>query len=267
MDERAIIEATDAPRTRASLAADLRELGVVAGGVALVHTRMSALGWVCGGAVAVAGALLDAVGPDGTIVVPTQTTGNSDPAGWSKPPVPATWWPTIRQAMPAYDARTTPSALGAVPEVLRTWPGARRSDHPQVSFAAVGPHAAPITAGHVLDSALGEGSPLARLYELDGWILLLGAAHDTNTSLHLAEHRVPSPPQEQPSAAVRGADGRRTWTTWEDVATDSTDFDALGAAFDATGAVLRGQVGSAACRLMRQRAAVDFAIGWLQANR
>ena len=52
------------------------------GSVVLVHTSLSALGWVCGGAQAVVEALLDALGPDGTLVVPTHTGSNSDPAEW-----------------------------------------------------------------------------------------------------------------------------------------------------------------------------------------
>lgn len=62
--------------------------------------------------------------------------------------------------MPAYHPASTPSrGMGAVPEVLRTWPGARRSDHPHLSFAAVGLHASRITAGHQLADGLGEGAP------------------------------------------------------------------------------------------------------------
>jgi aminoglycoside 3-N-acetyltransferase len=162
MAERALIEQSDAPRTRASIASDLRSLGVTPGGALLVHTAVSRLGWVCGGPVAVAQALLDALGPDGTLVVPTHTTGNSNPARWENPPVPAAWWPLIREHMPGFDPQITPSqGVGALPEVVRTLPGAFRSAHPQMSFAAIGPQAERITAGHVLESGLGEGSPLA----------------------------------------------------------------------------------------------------------
>lgn len=108
-------------QTRASLAAALRDLGVRPGETLLAHTSLSSLGWVCGGAVAVVQALLDAVGPDGTLTVPTHSGDNSDPAGWSAPPVPEPWWPAIRAHMPPYDPRTTPSrGVGVVPETLRT---------------------------------------------------------------------------------------------------------------------------------------------------
>ena len=265
--EQRTIEASPSPITQASLAGDLRRLGVRPGSVLLVHSSLSALGWVCGGAQAVVGALLDVLGAEGTLVVPTHTNGNSDPALWGNPPVPESWWPVIRETMPAYDPAITPSrGLGVVVEVARTWPGALRSDHPQDSFAAIGPAAATVTAGHALDSGFGERSPLARVHDLDGDVLLLGAGHGSNTSLHYAEHRVPAPPREPYGAAVQGPEGRR-WTTWEDVVADETDFEALGAAFDATGAATIGVAGIGEARLMRQRALVAFAVDWLVANR
>jgi aminoglycoside 3-N-acetyltransferase len=112
--------------TRPEIAAGLRGLGVAPGDLLLVHTSVKALGWIPGGAVAVVQALRDAVGDTGTIVVPTQTAGNSDPSAWQHPPVPAEWWPVIREHTPAFDPAVTPSEwMGKVPEVVRTWPGAR----------------------------------------------------------------------------------------------------------------------------------------------
>ena len=103
MGEMAAVDASDTPRTRASLAADLRALGAAESGVLLAHSSLSSLGWVCGGAVAVVGALLDVLAPEGTLVVPTHTAGNSDPAGWANPPIPRSWWTTVREHMRAFD--------------------------------------------------------------------------------------------------------------------------------------------------------------------
>jgi aminoglycoside 3-N-acetyltransferase len=267
MGQKAAVDASDTPRTRASLTADLRALGVAGSDVLLVHSSLSSLGWVCGGEVAVVAALLDALAPDGTLVVPTHTSGNSDPAGWANPPIPHSWWTTVREQMPAFDPSLTPSAgMGAVAELVRTWPGAIRSAHPQTSFAAVGPRAAQITAGHALDSGMGENSPLARLYDLDARILLLGSKHANNSSFHLAEYRVPTPRRIRTAAAVMTPSGR-AWVTYDDVDLDAEDFEALGTAFDTTGRTRRGRVGSADARLMRQRDAVDFAVGWLTRHR
>jgi aminoglycoside 3-N-acetyltransferase len=276
---------TDIPPTRASLAADLRALGVRRGSVVLVHASMRSLGWVCGGTVAVVQALLDVLGDDGTLVVPTHTPENSDPAAWRHPPVPESWWQVIRDETPGFDPAVTPSRwMGVIAEAVRTWPGARRSNHPHASFAAVGPAADQVVSGHRLDGMLGESSPLGQLYALDGDVLLLGVDHTSNTSLHLAEYRQPRPrrttngaavltdtvlPRARVSDVVR-ADPRgpgRAWVEWEDVDVDESDFGALGINLDDSGAVTLGLVGSARCRLMRQRSAVDFAVGWIATHR
>jgi aminoglycoside 3-N-acetyltransferase len=256
------------PYTTQSLAADLCALGMRAGEVVLVHSSMKRLGFVVGGVQAVVQAVLDVLGPDGTVVVPTHTPDNTDPADWQHPPVPAAWWPAIRQQAPGFDPSRTPSRwMGVLAEAVRTWPGAVRSDHPQVSFAALGKHAAAIADGHRLDDALGEQSPLGAVYRLNGKVLLLGCGHDSNTSLHLAEWRQESPPRGVTGSSVRHSDGTTGWTTWVDVMTDEGDFERLGAAFEATGVVAIGQVGAATARLMSQRAIVDFATAWMAAHR
>lgn len=96
--------------TRDTLAQQLRHLGVKPGDILLAHSSLSSLGWVNGGAVAAVQGLLDALGPDGTLVVPTQSADLSDPELWQAPPVPPAWWETVRATMPAYDPRTTPRA-------------------------------------------------------------------------------------------------------------------------------------------------------------
>lgn len=252
--------------TRESLAADLRRLGVRADGVLLVHSSYRSLGFVVGGPQTAVQALLDVAG---TVVVPTHTPDNSDPAAWRHPPVPETWWEPIRRHTPGFDAARTPASnhMGRLAELVRTWPGARRSDHPEVSFAAVGRRAAEITATHVRADGLGDGSPLGAVYRLDGQVLLLGCGHDANTSLHLAETRVPGAPRQEAGASVLAPDGTSRWATWTEVAVDEGDFAVLGADFEQTGAVTTGRVGAAPARLMRQRALVDFAVSWIPARR
>ncbi|MDE0220436.1 MAG: AAC(3) family N-acetyltransferase [Spirochaetaceae bacterium] len=157
------------PVTEQSLAEDLRALGVGQEMVVLVHSSLSALGWVCGGPVAVIRALLQAVGADGTLVMPAHSGDLSDPSLWRSPPAPAAWWDTIRATMPAFDPAVTPTRrLGVIPELFRTWPGAARSNHPSCSFAALGPQAARIVPEQRLEDPMGEGSPLSAIYELGG---------------------------------------------------------------------------------------------------
>jgi aminoglycoside 3-N-acetyltransferase len=271
MNEGSVIDQTNsAPVTVASLAEDLAALGVRRGAPLLVHSSLSRLGWVCGGPVAVILALEQVLTPAGTLVMPTHSAGLSDPANWQHPPVPQSWWETIRQTMPAYDPDLTPTrAMGAIPETFRKQAGVRRSAHPCDSFAAWGRHAELVTAGHSLAHGLGEGSPLARIYDLDGAVLLLGVGHGNNTSLHLAEYRASFAGKQ---AELRHApilvDGRREWAAYDDIAIDDGDFEQIGADFARdTGLGRRGRVGAATALLVPQRALVDYAVGWMERNR
>jgi aminoglycoside 3-N-acetyltransferase len=267
MSEHSLIDRTPEPRTRESLAADLRALGVTAGMTLLVHSSLKALGWVCGGPVAVVQALMDSVLPRGTLVMPTQSGDLSDPANWSRPPVPSAWLPAIYEHMPAYDPRVTPTrGMGRIVETFRTWPGVIRSAHPLLSFAAWGAQAERVIQGHQLEYGLGEGSPLARMYELDGHVLLLGAGYDSNTTFHLAEYRAPGQAPRHEDAPIM-EDGQRVWKTYQDIELDADVFPEIGADFEATGAVTLGQSGSAQARLFSSRAAVDFAQEWLTRRR
>jgi aminoglycoside 3-N-acetyltransferase len=257
------ISSTPEPRTRQSLAADLQKLGLEAGMIVLVHSSLASLGWVNGQAVAVIQALQDVLSPGGTLVMPAHSGDLSDPAKWENPPVPQAWWAIIRDTMPAYDPRTTPTrGIGLIPEQFRTWPDVLRSGHPALSFSAWGAQAEAITRNHRLEDSLGEGSPLARLYELDGCVLLLGAGYDSNTSFHLAEYRLPWRKDDVLGAPIL-REGKRVWVSYQDVDLDETRFAEIGEAFERAHPVRVGQVGSATSRLFRQRPAVDFAAAWM----
>lgn len=263
------INAADRPVTVKSLVQDLRSLGVADGMTVLVHTSMSALGWVAGGPQAVIEALFAAVGDTGTLVMPTHSTGLSEPSLWRNPPVPEPWWQIIRDETPAFDAVVTPTRMmGVIAEGFRNYPGVRRSGHPQVSFAARGPNAELVADDHSFDHPLGDGSPLARLYDLDGQILLLGVGHANNTTLHLAEYRADYPGKEW---VTQGApvivDGERRWVMFEDLEGDDADFVEIGEAFAESGAERRRPIGSGEGRLMGVRDLVDFASHWMTSYR
>ena len=273
MNEADVIQNTSFPVTVESLHHDLEILGVRPGMVLLVHASLSAMGWVCGGPVAVILALQNALGTAGTLVMPAHSADLTEPSKWREPPVPETWWPVIRKNTPAYDPDLTPTrSMGIIAETFRKQNGALRSAHPQHSFCAVGPRASFITDGHTLECGMGERSPLARIYELDGHVLLLGVDHSRNTSMHLAEYRASYPSrrvvEEAAPLSAAGASGK--WTTFEDINLDSSDFGRIGEDLlrsSGGGGVSRGKVGQANSQLMRQRDVVDYTVEWLGRNR
>lgn len=258
------IRQSDAPRTRKSLAADLRELGVQRGDTLIVHASLSRLGWVAGGPVAVIQALQDAVTLEGTLVMPTFTLQLTDPSGWRRFAVPQDWWDTIRTEMSAFNPALTPTrGMGQVAELFRTFPGVKRSNHPHSSFAAWGKHAGFITDHHRLEYSLGDGSPLGRVYDLNGKVLLLGT--EVNTSLHLAEVRARNRPITPFSGPIT-VNGERQWATFNEIDYNEETFPTVKQAFEETGAVKVGKVGSAPAKLMSQRELVDFAVDYWQAE-
>ncbi|WP_456276861.1 aminoglycoside N(3)-acetyltransferase [Bacillus sp. AK128] len=259
MSELKSIELQSKPNTRMSLQEDLQKLGVEKGMVVIVHSSLKSIGWVCGGPVAVVQALMDTVGEEGTIVMPTQTADNSDPASWQNPPVPERWWPIIREETPAYDPLVTPTrAMGKIVEAFRTMPGVKRSIHPVYSFAAWGKYADYILAEQPLEAGFGSDSPLGKIYQLDGSILLIGVSHDSNTSLHFAEHVIQNRNKVQKGAAII-EDGKRVWKTYEEIEYDSDVFEEIGKAFEEASSWNSGTIGLATCKLLNQKTMVDFA--------
>jgi aminoglycoside N3'-acetyltransferase len=151
---------------KAAVASQLRSLGVRRGGVLLVHASFRAVRPIAGGPVGLIDALRDALGQDGTLVMPSWS-GNDDEL---------------------FDFRTSPAAqdLGVVAQTFWRLPGVQRSDHFH-AFAAIGPHAAMITADPLPVPPHIPASPVGRVHDLNGQVLLLGVGHDANTTLHLAE--------------------------------------------------------------------------------
>lgn len=247
----------------------LKALGMGPGQTVMVHTSLSALGFVCGGAQPVIEALLETVGEEGTIMMPTQSWKNLDPTAGVHWEEPEAWWQVIRDNWPAYDKEITPTnTMGAVAEMFRRWPGALRSDHPARSVAAKGKHARYLTEGHDLSNIFGEGSPIGKLYELDGWVLLIGVGYDKNTSLHLADVRADYPGKHdcvEHSAVME--DGARVWKAYSTLFVDGEDFEQIGAEFEKTHPVRKVRLGDGVLTFMRQQTLVDFATAWIEANR
>ncbi|MFD6281323.1 aminoglycoside 3-N-acetyltransferase [Streptomyces sp. NPDC060209] len=275
-DHAALLARGDGPVTRGRLLRDLTALGLVEGDTVMFHTRMSAVGYVVGGPPTLIGALRDAVGERGTLMV---TCGWNDalPYGFSGWPQP--WQDAVRAEPFAYDPVLSEADHdnGRLPEALRRWPGAVRSRHPDVSFAALGAAATELTADHPWDDPHGPGSPLARLVALGGRVLMLGAPLETLTLLHHAEALADAPGKrfvdyEQP--VLDG--GRRVWRRFRDIDSSRGAFDYSSVTpvgqdpFEtivrdmlAAGIGCRGRVGAADSHLFEAGEVLDFGLTWI----
>jgi aminoglycoside 3-N-acetyltransferase len=165
--------------TRENIRDDLRHLGLDAGDLVIVHSSLSSLGRVDGGADTVIDALLEAIGAAGTLLMPSfQAGGEHD---------------IVRRGC-IFDLRQSPSQVGIIPETFRQRPGVTRSINPTHCTAGIGPKAGEILAGHQYCTvSVGRESPYDKLARAGGKILLLGATHSSNTSLHLVENTSGAP--------------------------------------------------------------------------
>ena len=267
--EGSVVSFTTKPNTITSLKRDFEALGVKSGAIIIMHSSLSKIGWTVGGLVSVIRAIMQTITPEGTLVMPTFTTGNSEPSKWQHPSVPKSWWDLIRKEMPAFEPQITPTrGIGKIVESFRNWPGVLRSNHPMSSFAAWGKNAKFIIENHELIDDLGEGSPISRLYELDGQILLIGVTHENNTSIHLAEYRSSFPGKRKTiTGSAIMVNNQQKWVEWEELELNSDDFAQLGKDFESKINYKPGKIGMAESRLVSVRAIVDFGVEWLKKNR
>lgn len=245
-------------QTIATLINDFKAIGITEGMTLIVHPSLSSVGWIAGGALALIQALQKTLTEEGTLVMPSHSTDLSDPKDWENPKVNRKFWDDIKKEIPGYDSQITPTyRLGVVPELFRTLPNVKRSDHPAYSFSAWGKEKEYILNDHLLDNGLGEQSPLARIYDLNGHILLLGTNYDSNTSMHLSEHRVGVFPKTTEGSPLI-IKGNKKWVTYNEIEYDETNFIKIGELFEKKQTVKTGLIGEAQSKLINQKRIVDF---------
>lgn len=263
-DLESIVNNTKELITKSYLKEELKRIGIKQGDCIMVHSSLSKLGFVCGGEVTVVEALIETVGEDGTIVMPTHSNNCVDPVFWSDPIVPNEWFEDIRKEMPAFDSDLTPTlGMGKVVECFRNIKGVKRSYHPTVSFAAFGKYADFITENHSLEYSLGENSPLARFYELDGKVLLLGVDYDVNTSFHLSEYRAGNYTIATNISPII-ENGKRVFKQYEDIEFKTELFMFVGEGFEENYDVALDKIGNANIKLFKQRDCVDFGVKYFK---
>lgn len=268
MSEDKIVKNSDYPVTKKRLIKDFKDGGLKKGSTVIVHSSLSSLGWVCGGSVALIDALMEVITYSGNIIMPTHSGDYSEPKYWGNPAVPENWWETIRKEMTPFKPEITPTrGVGVVPETFRKYPKTLRSSHPINSFAAWGKNAEKIITNHKLESSLGEKSPLQKIYDLAGKILLIGVGHESNTSLHLAEYKANYEKELKEFGAPIIKDGKRMWVKYKEIEVNSDDFQKLGSDYEKMKNYTEFNLAHSKAKLFSQPDIVDFAIDWFEKNR
>lgn len=213
-----------------TLVRQLLDLGVQPGDVFVVHSAFSRVKPVAGGPSGLISALLAAIGPDGTLVMPSMTSDDDHP----------------------FDPVTTPCPdMGILTETFWRTPGVKRSNNPS-AFAAIGPHAEQITATHPIDPPHGLDSPVGRVFQLGGRVLLLGVGHDANTTVHLAETLAGVRYRKDTHVTVL-KDGMPTRFEYREIDHCCRRFALVDDWLDESGLQRHGTVGHAEARLVRSR--------------
>ncbi len=231
--------------TKKDIIKGLRTLGLAPGDHVLVHSALSSFGHVAGGADAVIDALLEAVAPGGTVLVPT----------FPDPPVDL------------FDPGKTETDLGTIPRAFRNRKEAVRSLHPLASVAAIGPKARWFVEGHAdARTAHGHGTPYHKLCELNGKVLLLGVDQDRSTFLHMAEALARMPYLRPAKASFIDASGRKRTKTWPWFPGPHRDFIGLQKWLEEAGLTKKTAIGSCVAQLMPCGPLVDALLDRLAAD-
>ncbi|WP_093068386.1 aminoglycoside 3-N-acetyltransferase [Sphingomonas sp. OV641] len=257
--------------TRRALCRDLQSIGLSAGQTVMVHAAMSKVGPLLNGPDALIQALLDVLGPDGTMMVYTSWDSVHDELLDNNGRVLPEW----RNHVPGFDAAASRAVRmnGILAEFARTTPGARRSANPGASVAALGRLANWITADHPQDYGFGPGTPLAKLVEVGGRVLMIGAPWDTMTLIHHADHLADLSGKRVLKYEVPFAkDGGVTWRMSEEFDTGDPILNGMPdnyieqivCAFVAEGNGVEGLVGQASSLLVEAGPVCAFATAWLE---
>ena len=221
-----------------------REAGLSEGESVILHSSLRSLGPVEGGADTVLDALLGAIGAKGNLMLPTFNYTD---------PLP----------QPYYDPIETPCRTGIIPETGRRRRGAVRSLHPTHSVAVIGPNAGFLTAGHLDHRAFGKGSPVGRLAEMNGKVLLIGVDHRANSMVHVAEEYadIPKVPwwNAQRIGRVRMPDGKIVSHELDTSPSCSAAFGAVEARLRRHNEVRDGRAGKAMLQLVLARDVISRA--------
>lgn len=245
--------------TKNQVILSLKEAGLKQGMIVEVHCSMTFLDYVIGGAQTIVDALIDVLGYNGTILMSTQMMENSEPTYWNASFKDYSLVQTIRDNMPAFNKKETDAgSMGQVVENLRRRDGTIVSNHPTYSFIAWGKYAKLLCNRQSLHFGLSEESPLARLCELKGSVLLLNEDYKACTAFHLAQYRAEYQPIQVQGAAVE-IEGEKKWKKMLNIELDNDDFNEIGKLLEKHQKVTSFKLGNSTCKLFRADLAVEEA--------
>lgn len=236
----------------------LEHLGIQKGMLLFVNVDMKMMENINGGAQAIMEALMETVGYEGTLVVPCFTPQHKDPACQSIK-APRQYWKEIREHAIPFDKKLS-EPMGSddfVYQFLRN-EAVIRSYHPLYSFAAWGKYAKLICDKHPLHFALGKDSPLGKIYEMNGYCVLIGSGYDDCTMFEMAQYQEELFPIKLVSAPIE-SNHKCTWIDLLDIEHDKKDFSDIGEVMEDRKTVRSTYVGNTRCRMFSAREAVNLA--------
>ena len=231
------------------IVAAIREMGLGEGHKVLVHSSLSSMGHVEGGAETVVEAFLEVLGPEGTLMVPTFTHSSTE----------------------YYDPLESPSKNGAITEAVRHHVGARRSLHPTHAAAVLGPDAEALLQDDLKQGALGEGCALDRFAKRDGWVFLLGVDHQVNSTIHIGEAYGGDParlagfnPDNPKRVILNHPQHGEMEVLLTSMMGNTVAFKKTEGELRQRGQIIDGQIGDAKCQMMKGQDVIDAAVDILR---
>lgn len=252
--------------TKEDIKVQLSNIGVQRGMLLMIDSDFASLGYISGGAQTLVDALMETVGYDGTIVMPSFTLDNLDPACAGAKRILRESWDIVRENTLPFNRRLTPPSCDnpLVHQFLRN-EGVLRSYHPIYSFAAWGKYAKIICDKHPLHFGLSKDSPLGKLSELNGFVLLAGCGYEACTMFQLARYSGDQLPIKILSSPIE-QNNQMVWKDMLDLELDQSGFDVIGEVMEERKIVKNMYINAARCRFFSAREAVNIATAYFHIN-
>lgn len=248
--------------TKEDIKQQLSNIGVQRGMLLFVDANSSTLGYITGGIQTFIEALMETVGYDGTLVMPCFTQKNLDPACHGATSIQRENWDLVRDHALPFDRKL--NAPDTEDEMIHQFlrnEGVLRSYHPIYSFAAWGKYAKIICDKHPLHFGMSKESPLGKLSDLNGFVLLAGCGYEACTMFQLARYSGDQLPIKILSAPIE-QNNRMVWKDMLDLDFDNSGFEVIGEVMEERKIVKNMYINTARCRFFSAREAVNIATAY-----